>query len=217
MDSLPVAPHSIESNTCSSRPIATAAQALGQVRLESYALMTAAEQIAACEQLARLEARVKAHQFAAARAADLSEAGKAMGATSAAAAIANAFGGDETEAARMVKRAKHLKSGSATEKALANGEVSAAQADLIAGKIDSLRGDPTDAQREGAETQLLDDAKKLKLKDLALPKKTSTPTRTRRCATASDSPARRPISGWPTARTEPTRASSSSPRRRQRC
>lgn len=147
--------------------IATAAQALSQVRLESYALMTPAEQIAACEQLARLEARVKAHQLAAARAADTSGAGSTMGATSTAAAMANVFGGDEFEAATMVRRANRLKSGSATEKALANGEVSAAQADLIADKIDKLPGDPTDAQREGAETQLLDDAKKLTLKDLA--------------------------------------------------
>lgn len=148
--------------------IATAAQALSQVRLESYALMTPAEQIAACEQLARLEARVKAHQLAAARAADTSGAGSTMGATSTAAAMANVFGGDEIEAAKMVRRANRLKSGSATERALANGEVSAAQADLIADKIDKLPGVPTDAQREGAETQLLDDAKTRGLKELAV-------------------------------------------------
>ncbi|MET0931578.1 MAG: DUF222 domain-containing protein [Aeromicrobium sp.] len=146
--------------------IATASQALDLVRLESYALLGPADQLAACEQLARLEARVKAHQLAAARAADASKAAKSVGATSTGAALANSFGGDESAAARLVKQAKKLQAGSATEKALANGEVSPAQAALIADKVKNLPGDPTDAQREAAETQLLDDAKKLTLKDL---------------------------------------------------
>lgn len=147
--------------------IATAAQALGLVSLESYALLGPADQLAACEQLARLEARVKAHQMAAARAADASKAAKIVGATSTAAAMAGSFGGDESAAASLVKKAKKLRPGSATERALAQGEVSPAQANLIADKLNGLKGDPTDAQREGCETQLLDDAKKLSLKDLA--------------------------------------------------
>jgi hypothetical protein len=142
------------------------AEALDALRLDVYDSMQPADQMAAYEQLARLEARVRAHQLAAARAADASKAAKALGATSTGAAMANLFGGDEAAAASMVKRAKKLQAGSATEKALAKGEVSAAQADLIADKIKNLPGDPTDAQRDGCETQLLDDAKKLSLKDL---------------------------------------------------
>jgi hypothetical protein len=146
--------------------IATAAQALDLVRLESYALLEPADQIVACEQLARLEARVKAHQLAAARAAEASKAAKSVGATSMTAALANSFGGDPQAASKLLNQAKQVKAGSATEEALAKGEVSMGQAELIADKLKDLRGDPTDAQREGAETQLLDDAKKLTLKDL---------------------------------------------------
>ena len=207
--------------------IATAARALDLVRLESYALLEPADQIAACEQLARLEARVKAHQLAAARAAEASKAAKSVGATSMTAALANSFGGDPQAASKLLNQAKKVKAGSATEEALAKGEVSMGQAELIADKLKDLRGDPTDAQREGAETQLLDDAKKLTLKDLGrradrisdtfAPDDEVDSTRTRRCATARPRPARSRTSGWPTARTEPTRASSSSPRRRPRC
>jgi len=146
--------------------IATAAQALDLVRLDAYVQLGPADQLAACEQLARLEARVKAHQLAAARAADASKAAKSVGATSTGAALANSFGGDESAASRLVKQAKKIQAGSATEQALAKGEVSPAQANLIAGKLNELKGNPTDAQREGCETQLLDDAKKLSLKDL---------------------------------------------------
>ncbi|KAA1380457.1 HNH endonuclease signature motif containing protein [Aeromicrobium fastidiosum] len=142
------------------------AEALDALRLDVYDSMQAADQMAACERLARLEARVKAHLFAATRAADASKAAKAVGATSTGAALATMFGGDEAAAARMVKRANKVQAGSATEKALASGELSEAQADLIADKLGSLPGNPSEAQREGAETQLLDDAKKMSLKDL---------------------------------------------------
>jgi hypothetical protein len=146
--------------------IATAAQALDLVRLESYALLEPAQQLVACEHLARLEARVKAHQLAAARAAEASKAAKSIGATSTTAALANSFGGDPHAASRLLNQAKKVKAGSATEEALAKGEVSMGQAELIADRLKDLPGDPTDEQRQGAETQLLDDAKKLTLKDL---------------------------------------------------
>lgn len=146
--------------------IATATQALAGVPLESYAQLAAADQIVACEQLARLEARVKAHQLAAARAADASNAAKSVGATSTTAALANSFGGDPAAASRLLNQARKVQAGSATEEALASGEVSLGQAELIADKVKKLPGDPTDAQREGCETQLLDDAKKMTLKDL---------------------------------------------------
>jgi len=144
----------------------TIAEALDALRLDVYDSMQPAEQIDACERLARLEARVTAHQLAAARAADASKAARSVGATSTGAALANSFGGDERAASRLVKRSKKVPAGSATEQALAKGEVSMGQAELIADTVKNLPGDPSDAQRDGCETQLLDDAKKLTLKDL---------------------------------------------------
>ncbi|MRK01403.1 DUF222 domain-containing protein [Aeromicrobium sp. S22] len=147
--------------------IRAAGEALDAVRLDSYDRMSPAEQIAACEALARLEARVKAHQLAAAGAADRSKAASTVGATSTGAMLAGAFGGDPIAAGRMVKQAKKLEAVSATQDALAKGELSLAQAELIADKLKALPGDPSPAQREGCETQLLDDAKKMSLKDLS--------------------------------------------------
>lgn len=146
---------------------AAAAAVLDRTPLDSYFRMTPAEQIAACEALGRLEARVKAHQFAAARAADASKAADTVGATSTGAMLANSFGGDAWAAAKLLKQAKKLEAVSATQDALGRGEVSLAQAELIADKVKHLLGDPTEAQREGCETQLLDDAKRLSLKDLS--------------------------------------------------
>jgi hypothetical protein len=147
-------------------PLVPVAEALAAVPLAAYGELDPAQQLAACEQLARLEARIKAHQLAAARAADASKAGKSVGATSTGAALANSFGGDPSAAARLLNQAKKVKSGSATEQALAKGEVSLGQAELIADKLKALPDGATEAQREGCETQLLDDAKKLSLKDL---------------------------------------------------
>lgn len=147
--------------------LGAAAAALDAMRLDAYDHMSAAEQIRACEMLGRLEARVKAHQLAAAAAADRSQAAASIGATSTGAMIANSFGGDPAAASRLLKQAAKLESTSATQEALARGELSLAQAELIADKIKDLPGAPTDAQREGCETQLLDDAKKLSLKDLS--------------------------------------------------
>lgn len=147
--------------------LGAAAAALDAMRLDAYDHLSAAEQIRACEMLGRLEARVKAHQLAAAAAADRSEAAASIGAASTGAMIANSFGGDPAAASRLLKQAAKLESASATQEALARGEVSLAQAELIADKVKDLPGEPTDAQREGCETQLLDDAKKLSLKDLS--------------------------------------------------
>jgi hypothetical protein len=148
-------------------PLIPVAEALAAVPLDAYGSPGPTQQLAACEQLARLEARVMAHQLAAARAAEASKAAKSVGATSTGAALANSFGGDPAAAARLLNQAKKVEPGSATEEALAQGEVSWGQAELIADKLKALPDGATQAQREGCETQLLDDAKKLSLKDLS--------------------------------------------------
>lgn len=147
--------------------LARVADALDAVSLDSYDQLTQLEQIAACEALARLESRVKAHQLAAARAAEQSKAADAVGATSTGARLANGFGGDPAAAKRLLSQAKKLQPVSATQGALARGEITLAQAELIADKVNDLPGDPTPAQRAGCETQLLDDARKMTLKDLS--------------------------------------------------
>ncbi|KAA1398191.1 DUF222 domain-containing protein [Aeromicrobium ginsengisoli] len=139
--------------------LADVARMLDAIELDTYEHMSAREQIAACEALGRLESRVKAHQLAAAAAADRSEAASTIGAASTGAMIANGFGGDPGAAAKLLKQAKKIEDLSATRQALARGEVSLAQAELIADKVKDLPGDPTEAQREGCETQLLDDAR----------------------------------------------------------
>jgi len=149
------------------RGLAVVVDALDAVRLDSYEQLTAQEQIAACGALARLESRVKAHQIAAARAAERSKAADAVGATSTGAMLAQGFGGDPVAASRLLKQARKLEPVSATQDALARGEITMAQAELIADKLSDLPGHPTPAEREGCETQLLCDAQKLTLKDLS--------------------------------------------------
>ncbi|MBC7630190.1 HNH endonuclease signature motif containing protein [Aeromicrobium sp.] len=147
--------------------VAGAAAVLDAIPLGSYGAMSPAEQIGACESLARLEARVKAHQFAAARAADTSKAAQSVGASSTGAMLANGFGGDPVAAGKLLKQARKLEGAPSTRDALGRGEVSLGQAELIADKLTALPGAPTPAQRDGCETQLLDHAKTLTLKDLA--------------------------------------------------
>ena len=147
--------------------LSRAAAVLDSISLGSYEALTPAEQVAACEALGRLEARVKAHQIAAARALESSRVADAVGATSTGALLANLFGGDPAAARRLLGQAKRLEPVSATQDALARGEVNLAQAELIAKTIEGLPGHPSAEQREACETQMLCDAPDLSLKDLS--------------------------------------------------
>lgn len=59
-----------------------------------------------------------------------------------------------------------MEAASQTQEALGRGEVTLAQAELIARTVKDLPGDPTPEQREACETQLLCDAPQLTFKDL---------------------------------------------------
>ena len=144
-----------------------AAAALRAVPLDSYAGLAPDEIVAECEALGRLGSQVKAHQLAAARALETSKAAAALGATSTPALLANTFGGDPTAAKRTLAQAARMEAASQTQEALSRGEVTMAQAELIARIVKDLPGDPTPEQREACETQLLDDAPKLTFKDLS--------------------------------------------------
>ena len=145
---------------------AAAAQALAAVPLDSYAGLAAVEIVAECQALGRLEAQVKAHQLAAARALETSQAAASLGATSTGALLANTFGGDPAAAKRTLAQAARMQDATQTQEAFGRGEVTLAQAELIAKTVKDLPGEPSPEQREACETQLLCDAPKLTFKDL---------------------------------------------------
>src|SRR5674476_1578055 len=81
--------------------------------------------------------------------------------------IAGSFGGSRAEADQMVRVAQTFQTQApSTRQAMASGELSMAQADIIAKTMAGLSVDVTPVQREAAETTLIEDAKTLTLKDL---------------------------------------------------
>lgn len=114
----------------------------------------------------RAEARLKAHQLAAARALEASGIAKQSGATSTGAMLAGSFGGDRRAAESMVHRGKALAGAPTTQDALAAGEIGDAQAGIIAAAVNDLPDDTTDEQKQSCEKSLIDDAAKYSLKDL---------------------------------------------------
>jgi hypothetical protein len=140
--------------------------ALDAVPLDSYAALSSSERAAACESLMRLEARVKAHQMAAARSAHASGTAREMGASSTGQMLANSFGGDRRAGDRLLHQAERVSKAPATESALAKGVISTAQADVIASTIDQLPDDVTPEQKQACEDTLIGEAPRLSLKDL---------------------------------------------------
>ena len=118
------------------------------------------------ERLMRAEARVKAHQLAAARALEASGLARKSGATSTGAMLAGSFGGDRRSADAMVKQGQALEDAPSTEEALAAGEIGEKQAGIIAGAIGDLPDGTAEEQRKACEEALIGDAPKYNLKDL---------------------------------------------------
>ena len=132
-------------------------------------------------ELSRLEAQISAHKMAAARvlekarkaAADANGgprggAGAGTG-TSTGATISGDFGGDRGGADALVNTANRIEEQTTlTEAALAAGDISTKQADVISRALGSLPADVTDEQRLLCEKTLLKDAPRLTLKDLRL-------------------------------------------------
>lgn len=147
--------------------LADAGQVLDVLGTAAYAAMSPAELTEAGQQLGRLKARVAAHEMAVARAMEATSAARSLGATSTGDLLAGGFGGDASAGRRVVHQAKRLEKASATQEALARGDISLAQAELIARTLAALPASVTAADREACETQLLDDATRLSLKDLS--------------------------------------------------
>src|SRR5665811_1953592 len=115
----------------------------------------------------RVVARAQEFAIRIAGSVDKRDLAKKNGATSTGAMIAGSFGGSRAEADQMVRVAQTFQTQApSTRQAMASGELSMAQADIIAKTMAGLSADVTPAQREAAETTLIEDAKKLTLKDL---------------------------------------------------
>ena len=140
--------------------------ALDAVRLDAYAVLSSTERAAACESLMRLGARIRAHQMAAARSAHTTGTARDMGASSTGQMLANSFGGDRRAGDRLLHQAERVAKAPATETALAKGEISAGQADVIASTLAGLPSDVTPEQKQACEDTLIGDAPRLSLKDL---------------------------------------------------
>ncbi len=140
---------------------------LDTVSLDAYGELDGSAQAEAATSLMRLEARVRAHQLAATRAVHASGEARKQGATSTGSLLAGSFGGDRRSADGAVKQAEKLAAASQTNQALARGELSVGQADLIVKTLETLPGEVTESQREACETQLLCDAPSMDLKQLA--------------------------------------------------
>jgi hypothetical protein len=130
-------------------------------------------------EIGRAEARLSAHKMAAARVlekarkanadANNSPRGNAGGGTgtSIGATISLDFGGDRPGADALVNTANRIEEQTTlTEAALAAGDISAKQADLISRALANLPNDVTDEQKLLCEKTLLEDAHRLTLKDL---------------------------------------------------
>ena len=104
--------------------------------------------------------------MAAARSIALSGAAREHGASSPGQLIANTLGGDRRAADRMLHQAERVGQAPATEAALARGQVSAGQADVIASTLAGLPPDVTPEQKQACEDTLIGDAPRLSLKDL---------------------------------------------------
>ena len=115
----------------------------------------------------RVVARAQEFAMRIAGSLDKRDLAKKNGATSTGAMIADSFGGSRAEADQMVRVAQTLETEAPTTRAaMAGGELSMAQADIIAKTMAGLSADVTPVQREAAETTLIGDATTLTLKDL---------------------------------------------------
>ncbi len=117
--------------------------------------------------LARVQSRISAHTMAASRVLDKSGAARRAGASSTGDLLSRDFGGDRRAGDALVRSAQRIeKQTTHTENALARGDVSPRQADVIARGMASLPTETTADQRDLAERTLLRDAGRLSLKDL---------------------------------------------------
>ncbi len=153
--------------------VQTAREVFGGLATSAWDALTPAEVRRLLAELGRLESQVAAHKMAAARVLDKARQAARDGgragttATSTGSTISIDFGGDRTGADALVNTANRIEEQTShTEAALAGGDISAKQADVISQALSWLPEDVTEDQRDTCERTLLKDAQKLTLKDL---------------------------------------------------
>ncbi|MGJ9411640.1 DUF222 domain-containing protein [Aeromicrobium sp. CF4.19] len=137
---------------------------LGSISTADYARLAGREQREAAGSLARLKARVTAHELAAVAAVESSGAARREGASSTGSLLAGDFGRDRRGADAVVRQAKQITTTPQTHQAMANGRLSTRQVKAISRALDQLPKTITAAQREACETQLVEDAPRMDLK-----------------------------------------------------
>ncbi|WP_375000719.1 DUF222 domain-containing protein [Aeromicrobium sp. CTD01-1L150] len=137
---------------------------LGSVATSEFAALSGAQQREAATSLSRLEARVTAYKLAAVAAVESSGEARRQGATSTASMLSNDFGGDRRGACGTVRRAKKIEQTPQSHEAMAQGRLSAKQARVIEKALDLLPEETPKNAREACETQLVDDAPHMDLR-----------------------------------------------------
>ncbi len=107
-----------------------------------------------------------AYKLAAVAAVESSGEARRQGATSTASMLSNDFGGDRRGACGTVRRAKKIEQTPQSHEAMAQGRLSAKQARVIEKALDLLPDDTSDSAREACETQLVEDAPRMDLRQL---------------------------------------------------
>lgn len=118
--------------------------------------------------IARLTARLCAHQMSAAQVMEKAGTARRAGATSTGQLMANDFGGDRRGAEDLVRTAGVLEESgaAATQAALAAGDVSQEQAKIVGKTVAALPKHLKDHERREVEQKLLGEAGRLSLSDL---------------------------------------------------
>ncbi|WP_375001019.1 DUF222 domain-containing protein [Aeromicrobium sp. CTD01-1L150] len=141
-------------------------EVLGSIETSEFTGLSGSQQREAATSLSRLEARVTAYKLAAVAAVESSGEARRQGATSTASMLSNDFGGDRRGACGTVRRAKKIEQTPQSHEAMAQGRLSAKQARVIEKALDLLPETTTDGVREACETQLVDDAPHMDLRQL---------------------------------------------------
>jgi hypothetical protein len=135
---------------------------IDSMSLDAYADLDVRTVRSVVDRIRRAKARLGAHELAAVRELDTSRGENGRTGEE----LARSFGRDQSEGNRTVRNAKAMSSARKTENALAAGELAETQAAVIAGAMAGLGDDVTAEQRDACEESLIEDAKRLPIKDL---------------------------------------------------
>ncbi len=139
-------------------------EVLGSINTSDYGSLGPVGQREAATSLARLKARVTAHELAAVAAVEQSGEARRQGATSTASLLACDFGGDHRGSRNTVRQAQKIDQTPQSHEAMAQGRLSQRQAKVIEKALDLLPEETPKNAREACETQLVEDAPRMDLR-----------------------------------------------------